>query len=575
MPLDTAIPGTGVFSIDPTARKPKRARASAPKVRTGCLTCRARHVKCDEEKPFCRRCKRDKHKCDGYAEHLQPSRRPSPGCLMSSTRKKPVTSVTQLTPPMNWDISGTTLERLMFHHVHRCTVPDFGLATPLAKIWSNYILPLGHYSDAIKHAVVALGVAHRAFLEDPFSDPDPSTSVVAFGDLAERHYRKAVTGTIEIMADPSPVNIRITLICCLVFVCFEIVRGQYDKAVAHLRAGSRVIESLHQAALASQNDPKSLSAYDKRLAETVQNHFDQLCDIANMFICMGMDASMLIETDVVPDLSFFTQPDEALEQGEKPAAPFSSVFEARQSFHHVERMFTQAFEDSWYCSIDRCWHQTPSCGSHKPPSGSERGTNDAAWETANACFEAWSARFDLFQRAALPGKMEPAELHELKALRFSQRSWVVFNEQEGPCALKRSDMAELHRLVDMAEDIVSSSSSSSSSSEREDERRPWRPKFALAADIVPSLAYVCAFCDNVDLERRIIDVLRRMRRREGMWDSQEMANLYETVLQAKLGNQWKDEYNWETLPNLARMMSSLSVSTPAGNNLGTTPLALL
>ncbi|KAK1590439.1 C6 zinc finger domain-containing protein [Colletotrichum navitas] len=547
MALDNSIPGTGVFSVDPAAKKLKRTRASASKVRTGCLTWfpRARHVKCDEEKPSCNRCRKDKHKCDGYAEHLQAKRRPSPGCLRS-THKRPVTSVTQLTP------------RLMFHHVHRCTVPDFGLATPLAKIWSNYILPLGYYSDPIKHAVIALGVAHRAFLENPFSDPNPSMSAVAFGDLAEEQYRKAVTGTIEIMADPSPVNIRITLISCLVFVCFEIVRGQYDKAVQHLRAGSRILESLHQAALASQNDPKSLSAFDKRLAETVRSHFSQLCDITNMFVSMGMDASMLIEADVIPDLTFFTQPEEE----QSKTTPFSSVFEARLCLHRVERMLVQAFEDSWYCSIDRCWHSTPSCGSHNAPTGSEKA-NDEAWETANACFEAWGARFELFQQA-LPDKMEPADLHELKALRFSQKSWVIFNAKEGPCALKSYEMAELHRLVDMAEDVESS---------REEERS--RPKFALAADIVPSLAYICAFCDNVDLERRIIDVLRRMKRREGVWDSQEMANLYEMVLQAKLGNQWKDEYNWETLPNLARMMSNLAVSTPSGNNLSSTPLVLL
>ncbi|OHW97987.1 C6 zinc finger domain-containing protein [Colletotrichum incanum] len=512
MSLDKSIPGTGVFSVDPAPKKPKRTRASA--------------------------------------------RRPSPNCLASS-RRRPITSVTQLTPPIDWDVSGTTLERLMFHHVHRCTVPDFGLATPLAKIWSNYILPLGYYSDSIKHAVIALGVAHRAFLEDPFSEPEPSQSALAFNDLAERHYRKAVSEAIQIMADPSPVNIRITLACCLVFVCFEIVRGQYDKAIQHLRSGSRVLESLHQAALVNQRNPGGLSASENCMAETVQKHFNQLCDITNMFTCMGMDASMLIEADVVPDLSFFTQPEADVDE----TMPFSSVSEARQCFHLVERMFTQAFEDCWYCSSDSCWHSTSSCGSHRPSSESQ-SSNDAAWEIANAHFKAWCSRFELFQKV-LPKNMEPADQDELKALRFSQKSWAIFNEQEGPCALKNSNMEDLHMLVDMAEEIVSSR-----------EEQP-RPKFALVADIVPSLAYICAFCENIDLERRIIDVLRSMKRREGMWDSQEMANLYELVLQAKLGNQWKDEYNWETLPNLARMMSNLSISTPWTSTLSSTPLASL
>ncbi|KZL75314.1 C6 zinc finger domain protein [Colletotrichum tofieldiae] len=562
MPLDIMIPGTGVFSVDPVPKKPKRTRASTSKVRTGCLTWflltafRARHVKCDEEKPFCKRCKKDKHKCDGYAEHPQASRRPNPNCLTSS-RRRLITSVTQLTPPIDWDVSGTTLERLMFHHVHRCTVPDFGLATPLAKIWSNYILPLGYYSDSIKHAVIALGIAHRAFLENPFSEPEPSQSALAFDNLAERHYRKAVSEAIQIMADPSPVNIRITLICCLVFVCFETVRGQYDKAIQHLRSGSRVLESLHQAALVNQRNPESLSASENCMVETVKKHFNQLCDITNMFTCMGMDASMLIEADVVPDLSFFTQPEADVNK----TTPFSSVFEARQCFHLVERMFTQAFEDCWYCSSDSCWHSTSSWGSQRPPS-EPQSSNEASWEIANAHFKAWCSRFELFQKA-LPKNMEPADHDELKALRFSQKSWAIFNEQEGPCALKQSNMEELHRLVDMAEDIVSFR-----------EEQP-RPKFALVADIVPSLAYVCAFCENVELERRIIDVLRNMKRREGMWDSQEMANLYELVLQAKLGNQWKDEYNWETLPNLARMMTNLSVSTPWAISLSSTPLTSL
>lgn len=38
MSLDTSIPGTGVFSVVPAPKKPKRTRASASKVRTGCLT---------------------------------------------------------------------------------------------------------------------------------------------------------------------------------------------------------------------------------------------------------------------------------------------------------------------------------------------------------------------------------------------------------------------------------------------------------------------------------------------------------------------------------------------------------
>ncbi|CAG9955425.1 unnamed protein product [Clonostachys rosea f. rosea IK726] len=48
------------------AGKPQRARKS--KVRTGCITCKARHVKCDENKPTCKRCASSKIQCRGYAD---------------------------------------------------------------------------------------------------------------------------------------------------------------------------------------------------------------------------------------------------------------------------------------------------------------------------------------------------------------------------------------------------------------------------------------------------------------------------------------------------------------------------
>ncbi|RGP79391.1 transcriptional regulatory [Fusarium longipes] len=41
-------------------------KKSHRKVKTGCITCRIRRVKCDEDKPNCRRCTSTGRKCDGY-----------------------------------------------------------------------------------------------------------------------------------------------------------------------------------------------------------------------------------------------------------------------------------------------------------------------------------------------------------------------------------------------------------------------------------------------------------------------------------------------------------------------------
>lgn len=46
----------------------KRVRRFAPKTRSGCRTCKSRHVRCDEQKPICQTCKRIGIRCLGYNE---------------------------------------------------------------------------------------------------------------------------------------------------------------------------------------------------------------------------------------------------------------------------------------------------------------------------------------------------------------------------------------------------------------------------------------------------------------------------------------------------------------------------
>ncbi|KAB8073596.1 hypothetical protein BDV29DRAFT_175216 [Aspergillus leporis] len=51
---------------------PKRNRWT-PKVKPGCITCKIRKVKCDDEqKPYCRRCVSTGRKCDEYAPPRPP-----------------------------------------------------------------------------------------------------------------------------------------------------------------------------------------------------------------------------------------------------------------------------------------------------------------------------------------------------------------------------------------------------------------------------------------------------------------------------------------------------------------------
>ncbi|KAK2054448.1 hypothetical protein LY76DRAFT_628920 [Colletotrichum caudatum] len=50
----------------PIIERPKVNRRHGPKTRTGCITCKKRHVRCDEGKPTCQNCAKSKKECEGY-----------------------------------------------------------------------------------------------------------------------------------------------------------------------------------------------------------------------------------------------------------------------------------------------------------------------------------------------------------------------------------------------------------------------------------------------------------------------------------------------------------------------------
>ncbi|PVH71993.1 hypothetical protein DL98DRAFT_612583, partial [Cadophora sp. DSE1049] len=55
----------GVKHVELSTRQ-QMYRTKKPKVKTGCLTCKARHLKCDETKPSCSRCLKSIGTCTGY-----------------------------------------------------------------------------------------------------------------------------------------------------------------------------------------------------------------------------------------------------------------------------------------------------------------------------------------------------------------------------------------------------------------------------------------------------------------------------------------------------------------------------
>ncbi|CAI6331471.1 unnamed protein product [Periconia digitata] len=196
-----------------TKRKPstKRTRNSTLKVKSGCITCKVRHVKCDEQKPSCHRCTSTGRKCDGYATATPIS----------------------LIKPVQYAQFAEGVEYLEFYH--------HSTAQTLSNqfdngFWSRTTLQLALCEPSIRHGLIALSYLSKSL---PTSVRDVHAKA-APSNMFYYYYSKAVGSLARRMAEPS-CTLEISLTACLIFVCIDLLQDKRSSAVEHFQSGIKLI----------------------------------------------------------------------------------------------------------------------------------------------------------------------------------------------------------------------------------------------------------------------------------------------------------------------------------------------
>ncbi|KAI0430528.1 hypothetical protein F5Y09DRAFT_226836 [Xylaria sp. FL1042] len=186
------------------------------KVRTGCLTCKARKVKCDEEKPSCRRCTTTGRKCDGYAP------------LSTSSA-------------LSWH-----RPRHLFPNVHdaserRCLQFFIEVAAPALSgpldpyFWTHLVIQFSQMEPAVRHSVVAVASLYeQVHRHRDMITPLPDDSLVL------SHYNAAIRH-LKAMKNES-----LVLLVCILFVCIEFLRGNHDASTEHSQHGISILKRVEE-----------------------------------------------------------------------------------------------------------------------------------------------------------------------------------------------------------------------------------------------------------------------------------------------------------------------------------------
>ncbi|KAL4736676.1 hypothetical protein BDV11DRAFT_211030 [Aspergillus similis] len=207
---------------------------------TGCRSCRARRIKCDEAPGVCNNCTSTKRVCEGYDIHrISAARGPqkaeaeavraNSGCLLDG---------------------GFATMDLAVSSKYR-SVPQL-MAFFDSTVWHQLILQLCYHEPAVFHAVVALGAVNqghelarkiRAHPPGPAQRKGPQTQNKWYLFALEQSCRSFSFLNRRRMSE-DPYLQTIILVCCLLFVMCELLHRNIATAVCHIQSGLRILHEM-------------------------------------------------------------------------------------------------------------------------------------------------------------------------------------------------------------------------------------------------------------------------------------------------------------------------------------------
>ena len=194
------------------------------------ITNRIRRVKCDENKPFCRRCVATGRTCDGYESpfRLLTSRRTNNACaggIKSDKGLQPVHAVST-------EITSQDVD-LLNRYFSIKTVFDVRLGCDEE---ARQVLQASLRDPPIRHAVLSLRALRENF-ETSGDSPAPITEQSSNYNYGLQQYSMALGGLACNLSSPGSNGLKSILLCCQIFISIEQVREDYAAMALHLIRG--------------------------------------------------------------------------------------------------------------------------------------------------------------------------------------------------------------------------------------------------------------------------------------------------------------------------------------------------
>lgn len=345
-------------------------------------------------------------------------------------------------------------------------------------------------------------------------------------------------------------NHLVTLMACIVFVCFDSLRGNYDSAVIHIRSGMQITQNLMNLKTLSSSDAHFVRSslmpllkrlwlqalsFDNKAPEAIDDTWDGW--ISNTTVGEGAITTLEEARDtlnICMDYSFHyfylsahpnrskqsnTTTEDTLASREGNARTFQSRFRAGGEFF--------------------------------PPLTPE--SNDAQQEALIRGLSCWKEKFNAF----IDSRVSTFSNKETRAATLIEIHWMILNNITNRVVHQGDSHDEgsfyrikpnLEKLLELCRGLIMAEQSDSQSTEisnlsasptRFSESPPPFLKSIFSGDlgVVGPLYIIALRSRNTSLRWEAVSLLRLCKRREGMWDSEATADACVKVIKADLARE--------------------------------------
>ncbi|KAI0198989.1 hypothetical protein F4808DRAFT_462182 [Astrocystis sublimbata] len=599
-PFDSGSAGGG------DAQKPRRVRISKPKVKTGCLNCKQRRIKCDERRPACTQCVRSRKQCTGYPPPPRPKIyeekliAPKPtgqpiGIVRSPPPKtSPVQIISPMPPTPSRALTPPETPRHASLILHQpSTIPfDFRegqyfqlfrdyTASELSgffdsSFWTRRVLQECHCEEAIRHAVVALGALYKT-LEKISESPPGSPSEIDHSDNANQHWEVAfkhyslAIRAIVTSASYDQSKKRMSLMASVLLACFDSFVGDHRQAISQIQSGLALLETLRaerrQASLPQPEEPveQDLIQMFTRLAIQAKS-YDMAFHFPQPYVIRLTPNAAASATSPISGGG----PPVSTNKAQIPDI-FSSLHEGRLAWDTLcEKIMRFTEEMSAYVKM-MPMNILPL----------ELKQYGMGFETQ---MEAWSRAFDPILASRMAPAKSTQEKTAIAVLKMNQiMGRILFNMTFSDSESAFDQFLPYFReIVNLAMEVIGDEERRAATRRcpnldfcqhqpvhpdifgGEYTARHIKPSFSADLGIVPPLFVVATKCRDVLTRKQAIQLLRTSSRREGMWDSE---------LCARIGN-WIATIEEEEEDGVADAPRPLSSSTERGRLSIGSPVSL-